>query len=176
MTATYIALDVMIHILILFTFLSVFFFMYVSKIETTAFQEEIGSNLEKSVTGILDKNRKDVLPTINKLRPVLSQLQNMYSAPLSYSSEKNRLIKFTSVFIILLLLCAILSIVITLKLDCGKNTGIWHIVIENSVVFIFIGIVEYWFFTNVAMKYIPTSPSLMVDTMIDTVKQELNPQ
>jgi hypothetical protein len=36
--------------------------------------------------------------------------------------------------------------------------------------------VEYWFFTNVAMKYIPTSPSLMVDTMINTVKQELNPQ
>lgn len=176
MTATYIALDVMIHILILFTFLSLFFFMYVSKIETAAFQEEIGSNLEKSITGILDKNRKDVLPTINKVRPVLSQLQNMYSAPLSYSSEKNRLLRFTSVFVILLLLCAILSIVITLKVDCGKNTGIWHIIIENAVVFIFIGIVEYWFFTNVAMKYIPTSPSLMVDTMIDTVKQELNPQ
>lgn len=176
MTTTYIALDVMIHILILFTFLSLFFFMYVSKIETGAFQNEIGDNLEKSVTDILDRNRNKVLPTLNRIRPGLNQLQNTYSMPMKYSTEKNRLLRFTSIFIALLLLCAILSIVITLKFDCGKDSGIWHIIIENVIVFIFIGIVEYWFFTNIAIKYIPTSPSLMVDTMIDTVKQELNPQ
>lgn len=176
MTATYIALDVMIHILILFTFLSLFFFMYVSKIETAAFEDEIGNNLEKSLTDILDKNRKNVLPAIDKIRPALVQLQNTYSAPLLYSTEKNRLLRFTAVFIALLLLCAILSIVITLKVDCGKDSGIWHIIVENAVVFIFIGMVEYWFFTNVAIKYVPTSPSLMVDTMIETVKKELNPQ
>ena len=176
MTVTHIALDVMVHVLILFTFLSLFFFMYVSKIESKAFQSEIGDNLETSLIKILDKNRKDVLPTINRSRSDLTRLEKIYASPLSYSQEKNKLIKISAAFIGVLLLCTILSIVFTMKFECGKDSDIWHIVIENIIVFIFIGIVEYWFFTNVAMKFIPTSPSLMVDTMINTVKEELNPQ
>lgn len=176
MTVTHVALDVMIHMVILFTFLSLFFFMYASKAATHAFQEEIGNNLEKALTQILDKNRNQVLPSINGIRPALLQWQNLYSSPQPYSIERNKLIKFSSIFIILLLLCAIISIILTARIECGKNFDVWHIIIENAIVFIFIGIVEYWFFTNIAMKFIPTSPSLMVNTMIETVKDELNPQ
>ncbi len=175
-STTYIILDIMIHICILFTFLSIFFFAYVSKIERDTFQKEIGRNLENSMTQILNKNREYVLPTIDKFRPNLVQWQNMYSSPLSYSAEKNKLVKATSLFIILLLLCSILSIVITLKFDCGKESGIWNIVIEKSIAFIIIGIVELWFFNNVALKYIPTTPSLLVKTMIEMARHELNPQ
>ena len=171
---TYVALDVMIHVSILLIFLSAFFFLYVSKIETNVFQQEIGNNLETSVTDILNKNREQVLPRINQIRPALVQWQKLYSAPTSFSTEKNKMIKFTAVFIIILLLCMIGSIVLTLKFDCGKTTDIGHIFFENVAVFICIGIVEFWFFTNVAMKYIPTSPSLMVNTMLNTVKAELS--
>jgi hypothetical protein len=33
-----------------------------------------------------------------------------------------------------------------------------------------------WFFNNVAFKYIPTTPSLLVKTMIEMARHELNPQ
>ena len=173
--STYFALDIMIHTLILFTFLSIFFFMYVSKIEQSAFESEIGDLIEESLTNILDENKSESKAIISPLKPVLVPLQNLYNGPSRLSMERNSLVKFTAIFIIVLMICCILSIIITLQTDCGEHVHMGHIIVENIVVFICIGIVEFWFFTNVAIKYIPTSPSLMINTMLTALKQQLNP-
>ena len=173
--STYFALDIMIHTLILFTFLSIFFFMYVSKIEKNAFESEIGDLIEKTITNMLDKNKTNAKIVLSDGKGILTNLQNLYTMPSNYSRERNTLVKFSAIFIIVLLICCILSIIITLKVDCGQNVHMGHIIIENILVFICIGIIEFWFFSNVAIKYIPTSPSLMIDTMITALKKELNP-
>jgi len=174
--STYFALDIMIHTLILFTFLSIFFFMYVSKIERNAFESEIGDLIEDSVTKILDENKDSAKSFLSPLKPVLTPISNLYSGPSRFSTERNTLVRFSAIFVAVLIICCILSIIITLQVDCHESVHVGSLIVENIVVFIFIGIIEFWFFTNVAIKYIPTSPSLMINTMLTTLKKQLNPQ
>ena len=171
--STYFSLDIMIHTVILFTFLAAFFFFYISKIEQKAFEDEIANLIDDNLGPAIADNKDLLYPIVMPIKPMLKQFQNSYIKPDRYITESNKLIKFTAVFVILLLLCTILTIILTVKLDCGKTVNITHIILENIVVFIFVGIVEFWFFTNIAIKYIPTSPSLMVNTLIDSLKTEL---
>lgn len=174
--STYFALDIMVHTLILFTFLSLFFFLYVSKIEQKAFENEIGDLIEDSLTKILDKDKASLKTFLSPLKPVLIPISNLYSGPSQYSRERNTLVKFSAIFVAVLLICCILSIIITLQVDCHESVHMGHIIVENIIVFICIGIIEFWFFSNVAIKYIPTSPSLMINTMFTALKKQLNPQ
>ena len=97
----------------------------------------------------------------------------MYSSYDRSTKERNILVKFSSIFVLLILLSIFITIVLTLFLGCDKRFSLKHILIENTIVFILIGIVEYMFFTKVAIKFIPTPPSLLVNTLIDTIKQQL---
>jgi hypothetical protein len=173
--STYFSLDIMIHTTILFTFLAAFFFFYISKIEQNAFQDEIGNLVDDNLSDIIKNNRPILNPILSPVKPLLKQFENSYSKPDRYVTENNKLIKFAAIFVIILLLCTILTIILTVKLDCGKNTSVGHIIVENIIVFIFVGMVEFWFFTNIAIKYIPTSPSLMVNTLIDSIKTDFKP-
>jgi hypothetical protein len=173
--STYFSLDIMIHTTILFTFLAAFFFLYISKIEQNAFEDEISSLIDDNLGPAIADNKDLLSPIVMSVKPMLKQLQTNYNKPNKYITESNKLIKFAAGFVILLLLCIILTIILTAKLDCGKNVNITHIIVENTLVFIFVGMVEFWFFTNIAIKYIPTSPSLMVNTLIDSLKADLKP-
>ena len=173
--STYFSLDIMIHTVILFTFLAAFFFLYISKIEQSAFEDEIGNLIDDNLGSAIANNKSLLAPIIMPIKPMLKQFQNGYNKPDRYITESNKLIKFVAGFVILLLLCTILTIILTVQLDCGKHVSITHIIIENVIVFIIVGIVEFWFFTNIAIKYIPTSPSLMVNTLIDSIKADLKP-
>lgn len=170
--STYFSLDIMIHTTILFTFLATFFFLYVSKIEEKAFQSEISDLIDENLSKIVLENENLLKPIVMPAKPILTRLQKVYAKPDRYTTEKNRLIKLAAVFVLILLLCTIFTIVLTVKLDCGKNVNIGHIILENIIVFIFVAIVEFWFFTNIAIKYIPTSPSLMVNTLINSFKDD----
>ena len=173
--STYFSLDIMIHTTILFTFLAAFFFFYISKIEQKAFEDEIGNLIDDNLDPAILNNKSLLTPIIMPVKPLLKQFQNSYNKPDKYVIETNKLIKFSAGFVILLLLCTILTIILTVKLDCDKNINITHIIVENIIVFICVGIVEFWFFTNIAIKYIPTSPSLMVNTLINSLKADLKP-
>ena len=171
--STYFSLDIMIHTIILFTFLSAFFFFYISKMEKNAFQDEIGNLIDDNLKPVILDNKSLLNPIIMPIKSQLKQFGQTYNTPNKYVLETNKLIKFASGFVILLLFCTILTIILTVKLDCGKNVNIGHIILENIVVFIFVGAVEFWFFTHIAMKYVPTSPSLIVNTLIDSIKNDI---
>ena len=166
------AMNILIHVIMLFSFLSLFFFLYVSKVEEDAFKNEFGNIIETNLNEFIENN-KILKPEIKDLSPWLSQVENMYSSYDRSTKERNILVKFSSIFVLLILLSIFITIVLTLFLGCDKRFSLKHILIENTIVFILIGIVEYMFFTKVAIKFIPTPPSLLVNTLIDTIKQQL---
>jgi len=43
----------------------------------------------------------------------------------------------------------------------AHNINIEHIILENVMAFLFVGALEYMFFTKIALHYVPTMPSLM---------------
>ena len=54
----------------------------------------------------------------------------------------------------------------------GKE--IFHIVMENLVTFIFVGMIELWFFLNVASQFIPAPPSLIFVSLFTSIKKILD--
>ena len=163
--------DVLIHVIILFSFLSIFFFMYISKLESDAFKNELGDMISKQVNSLLDKNPD--IKTTPEMSMIIRRFMEKYNTETRGTLERNIMLKFLAVFTVLVLLGIVLTIVLTVSLECHEKINITSIVLQNVVVFIFIGIVEYMFFTNVAAKYIPVMPSLMSTTILNTLKSEM---
>ena len=158
--------------MILFTFLSAFFFAYVSKIEEKAFQQELGNMIEQDLGKILNSNM-EVKNEISNFKPLLSRLQRLYEKPDPYTEERNKMLRIITMLIICSLLIMLFTIFFSIKYDCGKDIHIGNIILENIILFIFVGLTEFIFFTNIAIKYIPTKPSLLVNTLISTLKKQL---
>ena len=95
---------------------------------------------------------------------------------LNYSQNENKLKKeHNSSLITIMVLIGVLTVVGSLLITmipsklchfCG-NSG--HIALELFLVFIGIGIVEVFFFTNVASKYVPSS----VGGVLEVIKEKL---
>ena len=166
------SLNILIHVVILFTFLSALFFVYISRVESEAFKSELGDIVEKSVSNILEK-QPEIANYTEMISPQLTTFANLYAKPARYVIEHNTVVKFSAVFTILLLLAVILSILLVVKLECGENIGLKDILVENIIIFTLVGFVEYLFFTRVAIKYIPTPPSLLTNTIFDSIKKNI---
>jgi hypothetical protein len=168
--STYVGLNITVHIIILFSFLSLFFFLYVSKIEEQAFKDEIGNVIETNVQSALEKRREYALPLVKKAIPFLEYAKLQHSQPEKVSEKQNILVKFAAGFTVLMLIGICLTIILTLSFDCGKKVPVTEILLENTATFVLVGIIEFLFFTKIAMKYVPAPPTLMLKTIINTFK------
>lgn len=164
--------NILVHVIILFSFLSIFFFFYISKIESNAFKEELGGMITKNINKLVD-SYPEIIPTLGELNPYMIKFMKKYESESQATIEHNIMLKFSSVFLVLIFLGILITIIVTLKFECGKKTNIGSILAQNVVIFIFIGMVEYTFFTKVASKYIPVVPSLMIDTIIESLKERM---
>lgn len=165
-------IDVLIHIIILFSFLSLFFFLYISRIESDAFKTELAGMISDHINKFIEEN-PSIDTSLYEMQPYIKRFMDRYNKPTGKTLERNIMLKFLSIFVILLLSGITISIILTASLECNKKLNISHIILQNIIVFIFIGIVEYNFFTHVASKYIPVMPSLMASTMVETLKAEI---
>jgi hypothetical protein len=86
----------------------------------------------------------------------------------SVNNEVLFYIKFTNILLILFLLLFAFYLLKTksITMDQIKEIGI-----ENILTFICVGAIEFLFFTNVAMKYIPTDPSLISKSLIGFLRK-----
>ena len=166
--STYVGLNITIHVIILFSFLPLFFFLYVSRIEEDAFKTEIGNLIEENIETILEDKKTVVKPMIQNANEALTVLKNQFSSPESGTIKQNYFVKFTAGFTVLMLLAICISITLTLIMDCKKKVPLWPILLENTITFILVGIIEFIFFTKIAVKYVPAPPTLMLKTIFET--------
>jgi uncharacterized membrane protein len=172
--STYVGLNITIHIIILFSFLSLFFFLYVSKVEQDAFKSEIGNLIEENMYTILEDHKDTIKPMITNANEALIVLKNEYAQPESVTSKQNSFVKFTAGFTILMLLGICISITLTLMVDCKKKVPLWPILLENTITFLLVGVIEFLFFTKIAVKYVPAPPTLMLKTIFQTFASTFN--
>jgi hypothetical protein len=66
-------------------------------------------------------------------------------------------------------------IVAILTFSCSKCIPVNKIVLINLITFACVGIIEYLFFTNVAIKYVPTPPSTLVKSFYKNIKTNFPP-
>jgi len=166
-------LNSILHILILTSILSCFFFLYVSKLSSQKFQDEMSDIIGDNMTGVLDSaNTQSNGQLKTSLKNIdFSKLQNYYAnaTDKATNTENDWLKKITIAFIVFLIVLLVASLSI-LYISCGRCTDFANILKENLIVFLFIGIAEVTFFMFIARKFIPTKPSLIMNTIVGSLK------
>ena len=167
------------HILILFSFLSVLFFTIIIAIETQTFEEQIqdlsNSSVKEVFKNLSYQDKQRISSIVNAdvgggESPIDIAIER-YSKNSDLTLERNMWVKITAVQIISSIFISLIIVLMVLKFTCNKDIGLFQIVKENIVTFIFIGAVEYLFFVNVALKYIPVLPSTLTTSLIQSFKQ-----
>lgn len=168
-------LNVVLHMLILWTFLTIFFYFYVSKIEVEDLNDELGSYIDEYVPLTLQ-----TLPEVQQieLKGALRQLPldgliDYFKNPSESVTTNNKWLLVVSFMVVGGLFLLFLTISLILKTDCNPNVDIKGIITENALTFLFVGAIEFVFFKFVAVKYVPVLPSVITNTLVERLKQNL---
>jgi hypothetical protein len=177
-SANYI-INITLHILILFTFLTLFFFLYISKIEKENINSVTNSliksqtdqsltNLEKKLKEYNQELPKDKLANLaNKMN-----IDSTKDIPEIKNNNKNLIIKGSVMCGILLLI--FIGLIIYYKYYKKYDIDLKHILIENIIIFSFTGIIEFLFFTQIASKFIPVTPDIATSSTLDQISTNIN--
>lgn len=170
------------HILILFTFLTIFFFTFIAQKERDAVTKELNNVINKNVPAVMDNIDKMNKRLGNKLdwgqvNDMANKIEEKYGnkPDPSIDAHNKRLIKIAVIIcgcLLLILIGAIVYFTVYKKMDIGLGT----ILLENFVIAVLIGIIEAVFFLNVALKYSPVTTSDMMNQLIDRAEYHINEQ
>jgi len=164
-------INLLFQFLLLFTFLTVFFIFYISKVSTNAFNSEL-SKLTREIieNNIIDLKEDPIFLQINKMLPLkkLHNLLNTKQDP-AVANKNDGLINTIITFNLLTWLLFIVIILI-LKYQCKTEFNLSEILLESTVTFIFVGMFEYYFFTRIASTYIPVVPSFISKQFLNSLK------
>jgi hypothetical protein len=165
--------DIGLHAMILFIFLTAFFLLFISKMEVSALEGQLGGLINNDIGNYMQQIKseygEDSLKFLNIL-PFDTLLKN-YSTPDPYQVNNNNWLVKSLIITNVLLFVIIIGSIIMLKLVCNYDVNIREIVFLNAITFMFVGGIEYMFFTKVGLKYVPAPPSLMMDTIFGNVKK-----
>ena len=166
------ALNVFTHITFLFIILTMVFVFYTENIMSTSINKEIYTLIEDNLDNILDKTvtneNSDTTQTILKYLP-FDKIKAIVEDN-TYRSTNNKLITRTLFIIAVLLIFSLIFGIIIAKMECGK-IDIKDILIENFIIFFFVGIIEIVFLKFIILKYIPGYPSTIKNILYDILKK-----
>lgn len=152
-------LDIFLHCSILFIFLGSFFIFFVSKTEKKVMEEQLSNQIIPITDDI--KNIPDYSIFVDKYRNDILIQKNKYKNVASNVKENNDTVKKN----IMITSACLIGIFILLLLFKRVREEIKPILIANIIIFTFVGMIEFGFFTKVAMNYVPAPPSLMVSSI-----------
>lgn len=170
-------LNIGLHVIILFTFLTIFFFFVISKLEQKSAEDSVNKIIDKQADNLLsnlDKWDKKIsgFPTITwgKIKNTFQNIvdKNQGVDPKVESNHKKLHIMSACMIGGLILLW--IGAYFYFSRQVGHDINLKRIAIENLVIFAFVGIIEYGFFTNIASKYVPVTPDFAAESVLDRVK------
>jgi hypothetical protein len=176
----YVSINGLLHVLLLFTFLSALYYVVIAPLGAKSFNNEITGQLkpalQESINALSEEEKKAISIVANKKvddKLILDTLILKYSAQNKELKNNNKWVKIVNLIVIIILFIGFISIVSLLNWSCKKDTQIGWILVENAVSFLLIGVVEYLFFLNVASKFVPTPPSLLIQTIIQSFNETI---
>ena len=161
------------HALFLFVALSLLYVFIISKMETQAFKDEIGSQIVNNLPQQLakqDKGKKLKL-VLNSSSNSLDKLDKYYDQQTKETIAYNNGLKNMMVLIVIIFILSITLPYLFLRFTCNYKVPLGSIILENIILFIFIGLFEVFFFLKIARKYIPTPPSKLINKIIDNLNK-----
>lgn len=163
---TTLILSCFLHAIILFTILTVLFLEVISVMAGNAFKTTINTNINNAF-----KDKKFGHPIIGSIfKGPLSRLHKLYSEPESTIGAYNKGLVNIMIFGIVAGIVGFGGACLLLYFSCGAMVPLWFIIIENLVIFLFVGIFEAYFFLDIGRKYVPVPPSFLINKLYDNIK------
>ena len=152
MDASNLLISVTLHVFLLFVFLSILFWAVISPTET------------KSLTSELDKSINNINYEEQVQKEVKDYLLAVYDTKDITQKKNNSMLLLLNITIIVLLFIILGTQIIFHHLRSG-TVEYGEIILENIIILVFVGIIEFLFFRNIASHYIPVKPSYMNDVI-----------
>jgi hypothetical protein len=169
--------DIGLHVWILFTFLAIFFFVYISKVETEAFEDQFSELIETQLPELLQKADDATKGAVKKAiagnSTLLGILNKTYDKPDPAVTAYNSwlmLATFATSFVLLAFLISGLAIRWN---SCHVSVPLTKLIIKNAIVFLLVGFIEFAFFWFIGKKYVPAKPSQLVSDIVGRLKNNL---
>ena len=168
-------INAIIHVFILLTIISVFFFVYVSQLAKDKFRTELSDVVDDNLVPALEGADKDkiIKNLLKNIDPTLSQAANYYNRENDTTKLENKWLMGSTIAIIVGLIIMTIAILVILKIFCRK-IPFGMILRENALLFTLIGTVEILFFLYIAKNFIPTKPTLIMETVITSLKNNFS--
>lgn len=175
-------LHIGLHVVILFSFLTVFFFLYMSKIEKNSTDDAIGNIIDSEISSTMseiykwdktiepDKEIIDWNSVKKKAQKLIDDNRNDNKKVFAHNK------KLVMVSIIIIVTIVLTWIGLAFYFSKSYDINFTKIFIENGIIFLFVGVLEFLFFTNTASKYIPVSPDFATQVIIDNIKKNVEYQ
>lgn len=166
-------INLMLHSLILFTFLSLFFHFFISKVSKKAFNHEINGQIGNVMGKFLPLLRA------NPLYDVIKQNIDKNIVLLPYQVPDKKVKKANNRLLRNLLIANVVGwlvffgVIYYLK-SINAKINLLETLGENLIVFAFVGAAEYYFFTRIALKFIPVEPSFISKQFLEQLKTQFN--
>jgi hypothetical protein len=179
------SLDIALHVLILFTFLTIFFFAYISKLEK--------QNLDNVTNNVIIEKSDSILNAADDWQNNLNNWNKNFNIKIDWKTVDciaNRLIEESngespkikenndnlfkgSIIAICVAFFLFIGLVLFLKYYMKYDIHVKHILIMNLIIFSLTGLIEFLFFQNVASKYIPVTPDFTSNTVLERIKTNI---
>ena len=169
------SLNISLHVLILFTFLTIFFFTFISHLEQKSVNSALKSAITEQVGHLLTSISTFAQNNINwvNVYNVAEKIQKDSQGELQSVKQNHKRLLYTGLGMIGFLILVFTGLLIYYRSQ-GIKIGIKKIFLENALVFSFVGLIEFLFFTKVASKYIPVTPDVLSKTILERVKYRFN--
>lgn len=174
------SLNIGLHVFILFTFLTIFFFAYISKLSKKSIQQAFSSIIDKQVAKLLtqvdhwDKKLKQVNVDWKEVDKLAKKIVANAQGELPEIEKNNKRLKIVSLVMIVSLLALLIGMYVYFKFVKGYDVHLGRIFMENIVIFAFIGAIEFYFFKNIASKYVPVTPDFVATSILERVKDRVS--
>ena len=167
-------LNMILHSIIILCIVSSFYFFYIVNLSSNALKNQLENIINEGTDKEFDETSLNGYRSFIK-QDRLDELLNKYDREnLSdkYVINIYYLSRATAAAIFFLILTFFL-IVVSVKSNCKKDMRLSHIFKENAIVFFFIGIIEIGFFMMIAKNYIPIKPSLLSESIKESILKNL---
>jgi hypothetical protein len=169
-------LNVVTHMLILFTALTFLFHFVIAKVETKAlqgeFQKALSTNLKKALEASNISSNGALKNTLRHLVVPLEVVEKTVQNPDQATENFNDGLLQNAFLIIGIFLAILLTMLITMAYGAGVPVKrvFTFVLISTLFAFVFVAGTEWEFFRLVATKYIPTKPSLITESIVSDIK------
>lgn len=165
-------INIILHILLLLVIISTFYFLYVSNIAEASFKNEIKHAINDNLLPPIinaDKNGefKQTLKDID-----LQNMRKHFETANDITKLQNEWLVKVNYGVVIGLLILLIVAVFILYFSCGKVPYI-STLRENIILFSLVATVEVLFFLFIGRKFIPTKPSLIMKTLVNSINNNL---